>query len=278
MVIKFKNELLAINILTVLLIVIITFFPSGILHIILGLPVALFLPGYALLAALFPKKGTLNSLERAALSFGLSIPVVAFIGLILNYTPWGIRPTPVLYSVACFIFIASAIAWIQRRNLAVEERFSIEFRLTPPAWGEGNWNKALYSSLIIAILGTIGTLGYVIATPEVGERFTQFYILGLEGETEDYPKELAVGEEARVLVRIINQEREVISYLVEVIVDGVVNKEIGPVVLAHQEKWEKEIIFTLVKAGGNQKVELVLYKYEENKPYLRLHLLIDVTE
>ena len=42
---------------------------------ILGLFLILFIPGYSLIAALFPKKDDLDGIERAALSFGLSIAV-----------------------------------------------------------------------------------------------------------------------------------------------------------------------------------------------------------
>ncbi|MGB3943467.1 MAG: DUF1616 domain-containing protein, partial [Methanothrix sp.] len=55
-----------------------------------GLVMVLFLPGYALIAALFPRDDDLDGIERVALSFGLSIAVVPLIGLGLNYTPWGI--------------------------------------------------------------------------------------------------------------------------------------------------------------------------------------------
>jgi uncharacterized membrane protein len=55
---------------------------------ILGLPLVLFLPGYALIAALFPAKSDLDVLKEQPLSFGLSIAVVPLIGLGLNYTPW----------------------------------------------------------------------------------------------------------------------------------------------------------------------------------------------
>lgn len=60
---------------------------STALRIIFGIPLVLFLPGYALIAALFPGKNDLDTIERIALSFGLSIAIVPLIGLALNFTP-----------------------------------------------------------------------------------------------------------------------------------------------------------------------------------------------
>ena len=131
--------------------------------------------------------------------------------------------------------------------------------------------------LVVAILGALGTLGYVIAAPKVGERFTEFYILGMGGKAADYPRELAVGEEAEVVVGIVNHEYEPVSYRVEVRIGGVGSDEVGPVVLEHEQKWEGTVSFTPDKAGDNQKVEFVLYKGEEVEPYLMLHLWIDVS-
>jgi len=48
---------------------------ASIIRMMAGLILALFLPGYALVSALFPEKKTLGLLERVALSFGLSIAV-----------------------------------------------------------------------------------------------------------------------------------------------------------------------------------------------------------
>jgi uncharacterized membrane protein len=66
----------------------------------------LYLPGYAFIKALFPTKvpiplGTegLDNIERIALSAGMSIALVSITGLFLNYTPWGIRTTPVTLSL-----------------------------------------------------------------------------------------------------------------------------------------------------------------------------------
>lgn len=95
--IKTEHILYAINLLTLALVLIIVFLPSNVLRIIIGLPLVLFFPGYTLIAALFPRKGSLSGIERLALSFGLSIAVVPLIGLALNYMPWGMSK-PSLWS------------------------------------------------------------------------------------------------------------------------------------------------------------------------------------
>jgi len=68
----------------------------------------LFLPGYALIATLYPRKDDLDAIERVALSFGLSIAISPLLGLALNYTPFGIRLTPILIVLSVFT-IALAI-------------------------------------------------------------------------------------------------------------------------------------------------------------------------
>lgn len=276
--IKIGDGLLPLNLLVVLLIVVIIISPSNILRIVLGLPLVLFFPGYTLMLALFPKKEGIGSIERVALSFGISIAVVPLIGLILHYTEWGITLESTLYSVASFIFVTSIISWLRRKQLTGQERFNIALQLRLPDWGGSALDKALSIVLVIAILGALGTLGYVIATPKVGERFTEFYILGTEGEAAYYPKELVVGEEGKVVVGIVNREHERVSYRVEVTVNGVKNTEMGSVVLEHEEKWEEEVSFVLRTVGENQKVEFLLYKQGQTEVYQSLYLWVDVVE
>ena len=241
MAIRIKNELIPLNLLVIVLVTVIILFPSNILRIILGLPFLLFFPGYTLVAALFTRKEGMSSIERVALSFGLSIAVVPLIGLILNYTAWGIKTESVLYSVASFVLITSIIAWLRRGRLPEPERFGIEFQMRLPGWGGGGWDRTLSIILTLTILGALGTLGYAIASPKVGERFTEFYIEGLEGEAADYPEELVVGGEGKVIVGIINREHETVTYRVEVAIDGVKNNEVGPVALDRDGEWEEII-------------------------------------
>jgi uncharacterized membrane protein len=132
--------------------------------------------------------------------------------------------------------------------------------------------------LVLAIIGAIATLGYVIATPKVGERFTEFYILGMEEKAENYPKEFTLGEEGRVILGIVNREHEAIEYKVEITIGGEKVGGIGPTTLEHEEKWEREIGFTPTRAGLNQKVEFLLYKGASSELYQILQLGLDVKE
>ena len=95
------------------------------IRIILGLPLVLFLPGYSLIATLFPRKDDLDAIERVALSFGLSIAVVPLMCLTLNYTPFGIRLLPILTVLSVFTVSLAICAYVRRSKLPKANRFEI---------------------------------------------------------------------------------------------------------------------------------------------------------
>jgi len=167
-----RKILTAIVVITLLLFPVVVF-TTGPLRIGLGLPFVIFFPGYTLLSALFPKRDDLSGIERVALSFGLSIAVVPLIGLILNYTPWGIKLYPILTSITLFIIVTSAVGWYRQRKLPAADRFSITFKASLPNWvGMTKLDKALSISLVVVIVAAVGCLGYVVATPKKGDKFT----------------------------------------------------------------------------------------------------------
>jgi len=188
------------------------------LRIILGLPFLLFIPGYVLIFCLFPMKKTdrgIDVIERIALSFGLSIAVVPLIGLGLNYTPWGIRLEPILLSLFGFIIGISIIAFIRWRQTPPEERFIISFDLSFPT-SESPLDKALTLILIATIIIAMGALVYVVVTPKQGEQFTEFYLLGQQGNASGYPQTLQPGENATVIIGVVNHEYQQINYTIEI--------------------------------------------------------------
>ena len=163
--------------------------------------------------------------------------------------------------------------------MPLEERFEVALAIKLPRWvGRGNLDKALFIGLVVVIVAALGCLGYVITNSRPGEKFTEFYILGPEGKAENYPQKVMLGEEARVVLGIVNHEYEPTDYRVVIEISGIENKELHTGTLTQEERWEKEVGFTLTKAGLDQKVQFWLYKDDDLQPCLKdpLHLYIDV--
>ena len=95
-------------------------FPVIVIRWVLGSVFVLYLPGYTLIQFLFSEKKELDSLERFALSVGLSLAVVPLIGLILNYLPWGIRLEPITISLSLFV-VSFAILAAARKYISLRE-------------------------------------------------------------------------------------------------------------------------------------------------------------
>jgi hypothetical protein len=134
---KTERDILIVNILSALLIAVIAFFPNSPARIILGLPFLLFSPGYMLICALFPRKEDLDWIERLALSsMGLSIAVTSLMGLILNYTPFGIRLYPVTFSLFLFMLLMSTVAMYRRRTISKKEVFAPLSQISISGWFE----------------------------------------------------------------------------------------------------------------------------------------------
>ena len=90
---------------------------------VFGSVFVLFVPGYVTVEALFPKR-ELDGIERFALSVGLSLALVPLIGLLLNYSPWGIRLTPIIVSLVLFT-LAVACVGVARRFRVAAEKFEL---------------------------------------------------------------------------------------------------------------------------------------------------------
>lgn len=192
------------------------------IRVIFTVPVILFIPGYVLIAALFPEKTSIDGIERFALSVGLSIAVVPLIGLVLNYTPFGIRLNPIVISLVLFTLIMMIITLYRRARLSDEEKFAVPFEMVKPALkeelfpkGQGKFDKAFSIILIAAVIVAAVTTVFVIAFPKDGEKFTEFYILGEDKMADDYPEKFPVNSQQFVWIGIGNHEYRDVTYTVE---------------------------------------------------------------
>ncbi|MGP8070520.1 MAG: DUF1616 domain-containing protein [Candidatus Bathyarchaeia archaeon] len=95
-------------------------FPLVAVRWILGSVFVLFLPGYVTVEALFPRFRELDAIERFALSIGLSLALVPLVGLLLNYTPWGVRLTPIVTSLTIFTLGIAGVGVGRRYRIDTE--------------------------------------------------------------------------------------------------------------------------------------------------------------
>lgn len=262
---------------------------TTIIRAVLGLPLVLFLPGYALIAALFPARSDLDGIERTALSFGLSIAVIPLIGLGLNYTPWGIRLLLILISLSGLAFFMCVLTYLRRAKLPETDAFEVPFREMTLSLkdeildkSESKLDKTLTIIPSLSILLSIATLVYVVVTPKEGEHCTELYILGPEGVADNYPTNYTLGENGTVIVGIVNHEYRLVNYTMEVRLQ---NRSLSlpenqrQVSLAHNETWEEPVTIAPSFEGNNMKLGFLLYnESEKNIPYRDLHLWINVSE
>lgn len=223
----------------------------------------------------------IDGIERVALSFGLSIAIVPLIGLILNFTPWGIRLGPIAVSVSGFTLISVAVAARRRAELPPDERFQVPYRdwlsdarteLFDP---DGRTDAALSVLLAVSILLAVGSVGYAVAVPPQGEQFSEFYLLTEQpnGElvADNYPQEITIDDRPELIVGIGNQEYERTNYTVVVQLQTVTTEGNNTTVderteidrftasVAHNETHHQRHTLTPTRTGENLRVKYLLY-------------------
>lgn len=229
-----------------------------------------FMPGYLLLAVMFPKNDDLELVERFALGFGSSLILTSLIGLVFNYTPWSIRLELILIVLAVFSLIFCLITFIKTKKLPMEKRLHIP-----------KLEKVLGIFLIICIILTIGTAAYTLLKPgpiqtdDNKTNFTDFYIKGVDANASNYTLNLTSGTKSNLTMVLVNKEGTTANYRLLVRVNNTILKQ-DNVTLQNNQQMEIPLNFT---AGtlGQKKMELILYKLPDQNPYKTRSLWMKIT-
>ncbi len=298
-----------------------------ILAALFAVPLLLFLPGYAFVSAIFPERGerpirdapspaeerssgarhdrSLDGLERVVLSLGFSVVIVATLGLVHSYLPWGLRSVPIVLSIVACTTIAAAGATHRRWNLSPEARFRVSHR----EWFEatratilepGSRSDVLLNILLVlSVLLAVSSVAYAFAVPQ--SQFSEFYLL-VEDEdgnltAANYPEQLVEGEPVELTVGVENHEHDSIEYTVVVLVEEVESDDGEPTVsdrhevttyetgmLDHGETWRHDHEVASPITGDDLRLTYLLYKDEPpddpspDTAYQKLHVWVDVVE
>jgi uncharacterized membrane protein len=244
-----------------------------------------FIPGYALVAASFPRTG-ISNVQRFALSLGLSVAVVPLTALILNFSPFGLGLESIVVSITLFVVICSAIAGVRRRAFPYEERFSVklpQIQIVEKAFSgsESRVDKLLSVFLVLSIVTLVSTLGYTVAFPNPGEKFTEFYILGANGTIGSYATQYQLGEQKPVTVGIVNHERGDTSYELVVRLNDSNKSTVlysENVSIADNQTWQKVLNLKPDRTGSNMKMEFLLYRDNQlGAPYRETYMPVTVS-
>ena len=218
---------------------------SSPIRLVFGFILLFFIPGYVLTAVLFPRSAEsvnpgaegflgpvdrdFTRLERATLSVGLSIAVVALLALAIDASPFSLSLTPLLLVLGGFTALGTVIAIQRRLQLPPENRFRLDLR---SGWQRSRAglngirsDKIVNTFLILSILLASASIAYAATTPRDNEKYTRFSLLSenTEGKlvADNYSNDAGTGGMGEVAVGIENHEHERVNYSVLVILQSI---------------------------------------------------------
>ncbi|MFC4357698.1 DUF1616 domain-containing protein [Halobium salinum] len=252
-------------------------FEGTIVRALLGSLLVLFLPGYAIVAAAFPRKmfdpqpaeyeeswvfgflpstvsdRTFGVLGRVIVAIVLSITTAILTGVVLSFLGVGVRVAPLAEAITALVLVASLVAVGRRLQYPPEERFTLTTDRVVPVVSDfmhpgSRRELAVNVVVVVCLLTSVASVGYAIENVREPEPFTDFYLLSPNGSGEftmdEYPTEFVEGEPTRLAVAIGNHEGGRTTYTVVGELQQVNGEER---VVAEEEFWRTEAV---VPANG----------------------------
>lgn len=227
---------------------VLTGFGSPLVRIVVGLPLALFLPGYALTAACIPS-ATLRSAEHCLCAFGFTLCIDALGAFLLNGIPWGLQLRTWAIFLGGITLVASIVAFVNRRAGPMGERGA------GIRWRDG----LLFGGVFLVLLGAIG-LSYAGAILQPTTGFTQFWLAP------------AVRAESRAIyLGVRNEEGTTMQYTIQLAMGGRVVAEWPEITLSPDAQWETTVALPLNQRA--ETMEALLYRLDQPQVIYR-HLAI----
>ncbi|MXV64120.1 DUF1616 domain-containing protein [Natronorubrum sp. JWXQ-INN-674] len=217
---------------------------DGAVRIVAMIPLVVFLPGYALVSALFPDKpdddyqsfdeektglgnpllvtGGLETIERFVLSVVCSVALVSSIALLSSATPRGLTLEPVLSGISLLTVILTLIAIGCRYRCSPERRYAPSFSFGSLFFGRDGPNiyaqtnpRPYNVAIVLGLVLVVATAGFAVANPPERNGFTEFSVETepVTGDVETmYESTYTAGESQELQAAITNQEGDERTY------------------------------------------------------------------
>ncbi len=261
----------------------------------LGLPLVALVPGYLATACLLPRADQADWTFRIALTLGLSLALVAFLGIALNFTAWGISFTSTTAGVLIVSLVLGVLAYVRRAAVPAGERLAATLDLTGPRWAEYSLvEKGLTGLLVVVLVIAAPLLALALTQPRPTPGFTELYLLGPTGNFSGLPSALNASEPATLRIVVTNHEGSAVNYTLRVDLVGVAiayNATSGanetvevnrttmaafPLSLSDGGAWNESYTFSIAHAGRWQVQFLLFRRADFATPYRFVRLDIEV--
>lgn len=196
---------------------------GGALRALVALPLILFVPGYVLLAVLYPamhdfdpnqrddatertgnlleplpRDYMLEPVERVGLSVVFSLAMFPAVVLLSHFTPYGITLFPILVGLCAMIGVLTVLAFVVRWQIPAEARYAPSVTLLSaflftrePSRSRprrrDDASLGVYNVLFaVSLIVALVGFGYMVATPaDHGESYTEFHVQtgGVDADT-----------------------------------------------------------------------------------------------
>jgi len=243
-------------------------YTSGPIRMALALITVIFLPGYTLLSAVFPRRQSLGGIQRTALGFGFSIIIVAALGLLLHLSGLGLDTRSILIAIVIWIWAAGVIALVRDIRLSPQQRPLIKVKKL--SFGEPNSSRSekfLGVSLAVLLVVLAGSFIYFALAPNQGEIYSEFYILDSRGQADNWPASIKIGASYSLISGVISHEKAPAVFRIDLVQNGRVLGSSNSPRLDPEQKWEAAFTLTAEGPAGPQLWELLLFKDGSNQPY-----------
>jgi len=294
--------------------------PANPVRVAVTLSTLLFVPGYAITLALFPagseeagqsrfgptrspiredQTAALDGLERAALSFGLSVVSLPVFALFLAATDLPTDAVTILAVVAAFTVPLLGVGLIRRSRTPIAIRYAPSTATVRAGFDHlsrgSSFDARLNVLLVLVAVSAVATLGFALAAPQDGPEYTQVSLLteDLSGDlsASRYPTDMTRNETAEVVLSVTNHERERTRYAVvvqrqELNADGAVTarSEVDRFRIDTEAGATKRVQheFQASEVGTDQRIAYLLYRDDApaepsiDSAYRNVYFWIDV--
>lgn len=287
---RYPFDLAVVSLAAILSYLVVVSFDAGTVpRLLVMFPLALFLPGYALVSMLFPageraarqtapvatdrRPGGIDGTERVGLAFALSLAISPAVVIALPLAGWGLESAAIAGGLAGVTVVLAQLGVIRRLQTPERERFSVSLRSPLERLRGTESRAAMVSSIVLtlAIVLAVGALLFAFLMPASTGGYDQ---LSLYSEDEDgelvageLPDEVAPGESVPVTIAVENGGDEDREYTIVVQEQVIENGEVV-------ERTELGQLEASISAGSTGTGEQTITPAAESGETVRISVLL----